>query len=194
MRTLLIVFAILLLLLTLLGAFGGSIKYNGPFFDVINNSTNKVKFTPRLPGNELFSNFNGSENFGVGGTKIAPRHGGNLHAPFIDGPQMPTQSEMPNISVPQMPTQVSNFLDALPTNSSMKLPSGAPTSSSSPPIPSMSSTNASASVSGSHFYDGPPPVMSKPSFLEKPQQSNFTDAFNIEPFEADKHSSLPAVY
>lgn len=34
MRTILIVFAILLLLLTLLGAFGGSIKYSEPFYEV----------------------------------------------------------------------------------------------------------------------------------------------------------------
>jgi hypothetical protein len=38
MRTILIVFAILLLLLTLLGAFGGSIKYSEPFYEVARKS------------------------------------------------------------------------------------------------------------------------------------------------------------
>jgi hypothetical protein len=178
MRTLLIVFAILLLLLTLLGAFGGSIKYNEPFFDVINDKANlkKNKFAQGIRGSELFSNENKKQNT------------------FVDG-QMPTMPDMPNMAVPKMPTEVSNFLDALPSNSSLKLPAAAPALNIQP-LPSMSS--ASASVSGSHFYEGPEPVISKPAFLEKPQsqpqQSNFTDSFNIEPFEADKHSSLPAVY
>lgn len=38
MRTLLIVFAILLVLLTLLGTFGGSIRYTEPFYEVANSA------------------------------------------------------------------------------------------------------------------------------------------------------------
>ena len=150
--------------------------FHEPFFDVINENANlkKNKFAQRINGSELFSNDNKKYNT------------------FVDGQQMP---EMPNMAVPQMPTEVSNFLDALPSNSAMKLPTSAP-SLTPTPLPQMSS--ASASVNASHFYDGPAPVISKPAFLEKPasqsQQSNFTDSFNIEPFEADKHSSLPAVY
>lgn len=183
MRTLLIVFAILLLLLTLLGAFGGSIKYNEQFFDILDS--NKNKFTQRLPGNELFSNSHDKHN----------KQEAKYHNTFVDVPQMPVQTMIPNIDVPQMPTQVSNFLDALPPSMPMNTPSSVPDLESYQ-IPEMSSTNASASISGSHFYDGLPPVISKPPFLEK---SQFTDTFNnepfnIEPFESDKHSSLPAIY
>lgn len=172
MRTLLIVFAILLLLLTLLGAFGGSIKYNEPFFNVIDNSNGNLmnksmnKFIPKIVDT--------NSHFENGGMSV------------MSG--MPEMPEMPNISVPQMPTQVSNFLDAMPPNNSMKLPLTAPSSSSSSqPIPSMSS----ASVTGSHFTDSVPQVMSKPALLEK---ATFTNSFNIEPFEADVHSSVPADY
>lgn len=39
MKNLLIVFALLLLLLTLLGAFGGSLKYNEPFFEGVEDDS-----------------------------------------------------------------------------------------------------------------------------------------------------------
>lgn len=45
MRTILIVFAILLLLLTLLGAFGGSIKYSEPFYQVAKGTSDEEDFT-----------------------------------------------------------------------------------------------------------------------------------------------------
>jgi hypothetical protein len=104
MRTLLIVFAILLLLLTLLGAFGGSIKYNEPFLELpkmgsikYNELPKKSKFMENLSGEGL-SHF--TEDASI--SKM--------------GMDMNVASETLQLNIPTIPPQISQFMNDLPPN------------------------------------------------------------------------------
>jgi hypothetical protein len=58
MKELLIVFAVLLLLLTLLSTFGGSIRHSEPFYAPHKQSKEYYYDTPKLPPNEYYDNTN----------------------------------------------------------------------------------------------------------------------------------------
>lgn len=85
MRTLLIVFAILLLLLTLLGTFGGSIKYNEPFYQ-------PMQMTERMTGRESKSSY---RNIGDPDTEENFYNDAPVPTTMMEMPSMPTMSSGP---------------------------------------------------------------------------------------------------
>lgn len=114
MRTILIVFAILLVLLTLLGTFGGSIKHTEPYID-----------TRMVQGEK----FNSSGAYAMPQMPQMPRsmdqkHGEMLKkAPFVDSPMeslhmqmsMPTTNDqMMNEPMPHMAGEVEGFYEQVP--------------------------------------------------------------------------------
>lgn len=124
MRTILIVFAILLVLLTLLGTFGGSIKYREPFYELSTfaeqeQRQQKLRFEDMPQDNEPPSQVGGMEgiadsfpvdNYPVESfyDAIPPTPGDYDKARFLDLPKAP-QLGASQPQPPAMPNTVSNF-------------------------------------------------------------------------------------
>jgi len=167
MRTLLIVFAILLLLLTLLGTFGGSIKYNEPFFDVV--PTKKSQYAPLM--------------------------GGDITSRFENGP--PTSMEsMPSLNIPQIPAQISQFFDGMPSTMQTPMPAPSQEEFAKKPsqVEGMISTMAPGSITETNeqFYNNHPSSSSQPTSHSAFEEE--VGEFNIEPFESSEYTSQPASY
>jgi hypothetical protein len=172
MRTLLIVFAILLLLLTLLGTFGGSIKYTEPFYDA-------------TPIKGQFSNDSVDDNMGMDKSEYR-----NIGDPEEDDATENFYNDMPVTATADMNmndmTNKSQFYDGIPGGPSQsdeenKRPDTA-YSQFNEQVPGEMPTYAS-------HYTNSPDNMNNNQYEDFSQQE-----FNIEPFEAEAHSSLPAGY
>ena len=175
MKTILIVFAILLILLTLLGTFGGSISYREPFYELSTlaeqeqRSYSKVHFedmpssyVPDMPSSDvpdmLMSNMPPSDS-SYGNNFVVTDIDDSLKSPpvegFYNGPVMPPPP--PGFDkIPGFNNKKAGFMPELPVSSP---PMGQP-----------------------H-----PPANMSPS-------GQSMEEFMIEPFEQDSKSSYPAAY
>jgi hypothetical protein len=196
-KTLLIVFAILLLFLTLLAAFGGSIRYSEPFYDVLPQQRKiKSNFMPSIGGdetefNEYFSSNQPSKDWiKHQKSKYVNSIPNNTSNPLPTTTSLPTTPVAPtnNSSTMQMPSNKPMSTLSSPLTKAEKLsaplPAGTIKTSSAPALGTASSTS---SVVKSNFNQGLTPT-------NYPVTTNLLPGFNIEPFEADSHASAPANY
>ena len=164
MRTLLIVFAILLFLLICLAAFGGTITYSEPFYE-----TSQVYTAPQY---------------------TAPQY----TAPQYTAPQYTAPQSEPQFTATQItnPDQQMTAPPLSSMSSSMPPSFEPPSMSSSMPLPPMQATGQMQAME--QFYGKTKKRSSPPKSKYSNEPEEFVnEGFMIEPFEVEQQS-MPASY
>lgn len=175
MRTILIVFAILLVLLTLLGTFGGSIKYREPFYEVSTFAEqeqrhSKMNFEDMPPQIDMPSSDMPSSD--------------GMNVPMSDMPPMGDEMPLPPPETDYGSVDMSNIVNSLPVEGFYQGPSV--------PMPPGYSLDKAEFMDFGELPQAPQMQVGQP---HPPASMNPSmEGFMIEPFEQDSQSSYPAAY